>query len=371
MPRVLCVDDNLDKAKEIGEILSAWDSPYGKFTVDVETNFGNAVEKLKNMHFDMVTLDLHGSKDPDPLEDDGEQEEQEGKKVLDQLRKIRFVPVIFYTGYAHKIQMLETGVVKVVQKGGNDLENVRSATQSIYGTGLPELLQHIEEEKRTFIWDTVDKMWADMGAEGEPEDLAYLLARRLAARFNRESIKELLKHKIGAAKPIEMYIYPPLEEVINTGCIIKMAGDDYWLVATPACDFAQNKADKVLLIGAKPLESDFRYIKWTETGSWKGKESGTAPKSQESKDAYENLKMLLKLKAGDRYRILPKTFFLKDLVVDFQEMKQVSSEEALKAHIICRIDSPYREEILLRFSRYYGRLGVPDIEMGLVERVFS
>ena len=366
MPRVLCVDDDREKAIEIGEYFSHWDSPYGEFTVEIETDFASAIERLRNERFDIVTLDLHGSTDPDPIKDNGEQEgQQEGKRVLDALRNIRFVPVIFYTGYAHKISGLETGVVKIVKKGSNDLQDVRDATTSIYKTGLPDLLRHIENEKRTFIWDTVDRLWEKMGADGSPEDLAYLLARRLAARFNRESVKALLNHKIGAAKPIEMYIYPHIDEPIKTGCILQSGDeDDYWIVVTPACDFSQAKADAILLVGTFPLTEDLRYIEWA-THKWKG--NGKAP-SNNAEKGFNRLNSLLKNNGGDRYRFLPKTFFLPDLVIDLQKLRQISLNELSNAKIICRLDSPYREELLVHVSRYYGRMGTPDL---LVDEVFN
>lgn len=65
MPRVLCVDDNTDTLQNIIDIISEWDdSPYGEFEVVGESIFENAVKRLKNERFDLVTLDLHGSSNP-------------------------------------------------------------------------------------------------------------------------------------------------------------------------------------------------------------------------------------------------------------------------------------------------------------------
>jgi CheY-like chemotaxis protein len=98
MPRVLCVDDNPDSLQNIKDIISSWDdSQHGKFEVFGEGDFSRAVARLRDERFDLVTLDLHGASDPDPLQDDGTHGEQEGKRVLNELRKVRFVPVVFYT----------------------------------------------------------------------------------------------------------------------------------------------------------------------------------------------------------------------------------------------------------------------------------
>src|SRR4051812_35491398 len=104
MWRVLCVDDKQNLAEQIGEYLTDWNGgPYGsKFSAHVETSFTTALERLKNERFDLVTLDLHGANDPEPGKEPAGSEKQEGERVLDELRKIRFVPVIFYTAYADR-----------------------------------------------------------------------------------------------------------------------------------------------------------------------------------------------------------------------------------------------------------------------------
>ncbi len=359
MPRVLCVDDNPETLQNITEIISEWDdSPFGLFEVIAEQSFETAIERLRSERFDFVTLDLHGSSDPDPIKSNGAEEEQEGQKVLKALRAIRFVPVIFYTGYADKISALQSGVVKVVKKGEKDVTQVREAIGSLYATGIPQLISHIEEENRRYIWETLDKAWDSTRDDVISEDFAYLLARRLGARLSRESVKELLGHDRDKVRPVEMYIYPPHVEKIKTGCVIK-EDECYWVVATPACDFAQEKAESILLVGATLLEESQQYKDWAEH-KWDG--SG----ANDNKDAvktYNKFRSILANNAGDRFRFLPGTFFLPNLIVDFQRLKQVRSSASAEFNIICRIDSPFREELISQLSRYYGRMGVPDLNV--------
>lgn len=365
MARLLCIDDDPEMTRNVGEYLSAWEeNPYGRFDVEVENSFESAIDRLKYERFDLITLDLHAKEDIEPAGDEEDQRGQEGRRVLAALQKARFVPVIFYTGYADKIAGLETAVVKVVKKGQDDLDELRKAAAEIYATGLPGLLDHIEEETRAFAWDTVDRMWSQLGPGVLPEDLAYLLARRLASRFNRESVKELLKHKLDAAKPIEMYIYPAANETIKTGCVlVKDEKEIYWIVATPACDFVQGNAEKVLLIGATELRSGDRYTSWAAGSKWKG---GPDPKDPKEKTIYNNLRALIGNRAGDRYRFLPGTFFLPDLVVDLQMLNQISLGQLNERAIVCRLDSPFREDFFLNLSRYYGRMGTPDLDISAV-----
>jgi CheY-like chemotaxis protein len=362
MPRVLCFDDNPQVLQNIVEIISSWDdSEHGKFEVFSESDFDRVVVRLRDERFDLVTLDLHGRNDPDPLQDDGMNGEQEGQRILSELRKVRFVPVIFYTGYAEKIRELESGVVRVVKKGEDDLVQIRRAINALYSTGISRLLAHLEEENTRYLWDTIDKSWGKINEAGAVDDLAYLVARRLGARLSRESIKEFLSHDPEKVIPIEMYIYPPHSELIKTGCIVNMAEDGLWVIATPACDFAQKKADSILMVGAKPLSSFRQYADWA-ADRWDGVHA-TPPGSAQKKHA--KLASLLANNAGDRYRFLPGTFFIDNLIVDFQSLKQIPYSDVGKLSVVCRIDSPFREELLSQLSRYYGRMGVPDLNIGM------
>lgn len=360
MPRVLCVDDNKDVLQNIMDIISEWDdSPLGSFEVCGENDFAQAVVRLRNERFDLVTLDLHGSNDSDPILNDGRQGEQEGQRVLNALREIRFIPVLFYTGYADKIASLESAVVKIVKKGEDDVTQVRSAIASLFSTGISKLLAHIEDENRKYIWDTLDKSWSKIDAEGEPEDLVYLLARRLGARLSRDSVKELLAHNREDVRPIEMYIYPPHSEKIRTGCIVVQSDGSYGVIATPACDFIQNKAESILIIGATKLSATPHYSEWIAE-KWNGQGNPPTPTAQKK---FSKIRALLANGAGDRYRFLPGTFFLESLVVDFQSLKQIRLGDLEQCKVICRLDSPFREELLSQFSRYYGRMGVPNLDV--------
>ena len=68
----------------------------------------------------------------------------------------------------------------------------------------------------------------------------------------------------------------------------------------------------------------------------------------------------------DRHKYLPSTFFLPDLVVDFQHLITVSKNDLESYSVVAMLDSPYAEALLTRFSRYYGRLGTIDIDKSVV-----
>jgi len=374
MFRLLCVDDDLDKAQEAAEALTTWvkGNPYIEFEAETETSFGAAMRKLVNERFDLITLDLHGKDDPQPAVAnkgpetaagaDAHDPAQQGMRVLEELRKTRFVPVIFYSGFAAKIQDLQSPVVRVVTKGGDDVVNLRQAANEIYSTGLPKLIRQIEEEQRSYIWDSIDSDWKQLGSHADPDELAYLVARRLAAGLTHEAIKVLLNHDRDQARPIEFYIYPAPENEIKTGAIYRDEKTGiFWIVATPACDFAQHNAENVLLIGTSELCATDSYKKWCENKWVPG-----AAKEKPGKDSYNNLCKLMNNRSKERFYFLPGTFFIPDLVVDMQHIRQESIEGLKVQEPVCQLDGPFREEFLLRLSKYYGRIGTPDLEVQAV-----
>ncbi len=353
MWRVLCVDDDAVKARDVGDYLKEWEgNALGEFHVEIASTFDSAIDRIKQEQFDLVTLDLHGATDPPPETDDGGQD-QEGRRILDVIRENCFLPVVFYTGFAEKIASLESPVVKIVKKGQDDVTAVRAAVGEIFSTGLPALSALIQRDKREFMWEVVDGSW-NVGRE-KGADLAYLLARRLAARFSGVSVKEALGHPIGSVKPIELYIYPPVETSIFTGSILQQ-GESFQLVVTPACDFAQGKASKILLVRAYRIEDHDIYKAWS------------GDKSRRNSDA---IRALVDNKKGDRFKFLPGTFYLPDLVIDFQDVEAVASDQFDKDTVVCRIDSPFREELLNSFSKYYGRVGIPEVDVTGVHARFD
>jgi hypothetical protein len=67
-----------------------------------------------------------------------------------------------------------------------------------------------------------------------------------------------------------------------------------------------------------------------------------------------------------RYIFLPETFFIPDLVIDFQALFQIPLDEIKNENRIASLDSPFAEAYVSQFSEYYGRLGTPDINKDFV-----
>ena len=359
--RFLIVEDNDDIVRLLKEIVPACADSPDEAEADVCKKFDEAAKLLKSERFDLLILDL---KD-DSSTWFGSEDDPAGLKIFEELKKTRFVPVVFYTAFAHKVLDRQTSFVRVVRKP-DDVTKVRDEVRRVLATRLPALSRHVEELQRSYMWDFVNTHWQEFTSPHDQADIAYLLARRLALSLQAEArrlARKLAGKDVPLADPanihpMEMYVRPSVSKNRLAGDILKgTIGEDsgYWLVVTPSCDFEQEgRLNRVLLAKCVPLTGEPEFAKWRQN-----------PK--------ENVG-LLKAIIGDnrqdsqpeRFKFLPGTYFLPDSVVDFQQLKAVPAEEIAKLEVIASLDSPFAEAVLARFSRYFGRLGTPDIDKNVV-----
>jgi hypothetical protein len=362
--RVLVVDDQ--QADDIKEMIEGTRVLGEQAPIEVETceAFDDAYPVLDYKRIDLIVLDLK-----DDARDSDSTGQLAGERVFDEIKRKIFIPVIFYTGLPHKVEELKNPFVKVLTRGGAD--QIRTAIQEIFSTQIPQLLRHLEEEKRSYMWDTLLNH-TNVLEGADQEEAAFLLARRLANVLESSSVRRFLAGS-GASggvdsagiHPVEMYIYPPVEPDLLAGDIIKCGEDantEYWVILTPSCDLVSGraKAEQVLLAKCLPLENFSTVVDF-----------------KREPDRYlKELESLIRNRSGRgrqefRYHFLPGTSFLLGFLVDFQNLIQLPFEndgEELKNSRICSLDNPFAEALTAQFIRYYSRLGTPDLDVDKVIR---
>lgn len=348
----LVVDDDPVMAGQTSDILQNKRTLSGEEIVcEVCASFEEAKNKVLGSRYDLIVLDL---------QDDVGKVELMGKAILDLLREAHFTPVVFYTGHSHKVSMLETPFVKVVAKGEDDADNLRLAVASVFSTGLPKLIRFIQEQQRNYLWEHVDQFWQKSGPICDVKDLACLLSKRLSNALRGESVRRNLDGvESGIAHPIEMYVWPTIGESIQTGDIFKL--DEFtYVVLNPACDFAQAKVSNVIVAECVSLEACPEYLELVEQKKAKGTYSNNQLAALKSiiGDNRKGKKI-----QPDRFKYLPKTVFMNAAVVDFQSLRSLSvtGDELARIQRIATLDTPFVESLLSKFSRYYGRIGTPDL----------
>ncbi|MDD3645556.1 MAG: hypothetical protein PHR19_08525 [Bacteroidales bacterium] len=360
--RFLIVEDKADIAEQIQDALSsAVDAP-DRTEGHVCPSFDEAIELLETERFDILILDL---KDDNKFTAD-EHDISAGIKLFERLKLLRFIPVVFYSAHAYKIVDMQTSFVRVVEKT-EGVAKLVTEIKKVLSTYLPILARRIEDVQRAYMWDFVSNHWQEFESSHDQADIAYLMARRLALSLHAEA--KTFAHKISAEAapsdesekihPMEMYVRPPLGPHRLAGDLLKETQwSSYWIIMTPSCDFAQGKASNIVLAKCEKLSEQTEYT------------SSFGQSGPPSKTKLEGLEKLIKNNRrgqSERYKFLPGTYFVPDLVVDFQQLKSVSNECLVSEfEPIASLDSPFAESLLAGFSRYFGRLGTPDIDEQVV-----
>lgn len=373
---LLFVDDEEDTCKEVKEYLEGEtiDTSGRILHVETLTNFDDALGTLENRHFDLVILDVHVGHLSASLSD-----AEEGIKILEAIKKRRFIPVIFYTGLPKSVEDLSVGtpIIQVVEKT-EGLDRLLTIIKEIFSTGVPlvikTMIDLIESDQRDYMWKFVAENQLKFATSQDPTALAYSLARRLAISLSGPGIKKIAESLAGPSEtisekdhvhPLRYYIVPPIDKSPLAGDIYrynKYSKSRYAILLTPSCDLdiGHIKAERILLARCTSLTYQKEYRKWKAN-------SETSP--QKIDKSLLNLIANNRQGAGvqkERFYFLPGALQVPDLVVDFQQLLTLPMRELDKMDRIASMDSPFSEALLSRFARYFGRLGTPDLDISIM-----
>jgi CheY-like chemotaxis protein len=374
----LVVDDEPAVGETLSELLSSYTlgSDSRSITTRFEESFDNAVDLLSNEIFDILVLDIRGGSGPTPT---GEA----GIEIFNEIRGRRFIPIIFYTALPDvSVTISNAPFVQTVSKIGSEpLADLRVAIENIIGSGLLNLLRsvssHLDDIERVFMADFVEKNWSSLVER--PEDLSYLLSRRLSVSFDEGA--ERLAQELGLVElttrtdvvhPTRYYVQPShsnsrMGDIVAAPDLTEEnvaesadADDILYVVLTPSCDLVlrsgRMKADYVVLAECLPLVGFKEYRDWKSARS-----SGTEDRLR---------KLLTSRPKGqeDRYFYLPAAWNVPDVVADLQSVTSIPWDELESYRKIASLDSPFAEALSYQFNRYMGRVGTPDLDIAGVMR---
>jgi CheY-like chemotaxis protein len=360
------VEDNDQVRRDVVEYIEGEEFDFGAVAVQESGSFGHALDLLSQRKVDLLILDVMGNHD---------QDKTAGIGVLEKWKKTGFAPVIFYTALPESVRASENALVRVVGKEAGSLEQLGAEIKSVFDSGIPQahkaLVRHFDLTLRDYMWGFVLQNWPKFEEIVRQPDFVRLLLQRLAARFGREGVEQIVKELhpgyevdcVDGQKvhPTEYYIVPPVGDDPQLGDLRRI-GDATFVVVWPSCDLIRRngvpKVEKALCAKARPL-SDF-----AEFNEWLGKPSG--------KNAAA-LKALMKNNRGgqtqaDRYHFLPGAWSIPPSIIDFQELVHFPVDELRECQCLAVVASPFAEAIGARFTRYLGRLGTPDLDIAMCLR---
>jgi DNA-binding response OmpR family regulator len=363
---ILFVDDDTEIREQSKAFLDNAKLSNGDAVNLSTADFADALSLLHTRKFDIVVLDLRqGEWEINPPD-------EAGLTVLKQILSTTFLPIIFFTGLAHLVRSLENIAVRIVTKGPKALENLLQVIDEVVATKLPAvhraLTKHVESIQRDYMWNFVVENWDRLSSTSDQASLAYLLARRLAVSLSGEGMDRFIKdlgdevqQTVDRVHPMNYYLIPPLDGNARVGDVFNASKEqsEHYILLTPSCDLFQQKAEFVLIARCQLLTEQREYLALGE-GISKGKVNRLS-----------GLMTNNRTEQPERYLFLPSAFDLPDLVVDLQQLKTTNPKELASWSKIASLDSPYVESLVARFTRYFARVGTPDLDVSLILQRFG
>ena len=340
----------------INKLLNGYDVNGNTIILNTCNDFNKGHELLMKNEYDILILDIFRGK---ANEDNAD---REGDKILEEIRKSTFLPVIFFSGLTKYVEPLKSDIIRVVTKtaGGND--ELLKEIEYLLESGIPmikkRLDSHVKDCMRDYLWEFVQREWASLNTIRDEFSIGYLLARRIAKSFSKSNVKKILgDHKISDEKifPMEFYIYPVHDDSIESGDIFRKEGV-FYVVVTPSCDIAQNKTKFLHLTKCIPLDETKEYKEYI---SEKNKKTINESKLASAKD---KLSQLIRSGRRDCHFFIPKTSFIENLVIDFEQIITIELSDVVKYECIAKLDSPFAQSMIIKFVRHFNRIGTEDLD---------
>lgn len=346
MFNILLIDDDLDIRNSTKEYFdSIGTSDYNLKTCD----FTEFEVEIAKQDFHIIISDYknnHGNP-------------QEGLEVFEKIKRKTFVPLIIYTGFHgsidHAISDSESCFLRIIAKGTGSEVDLKAAMDEIINSKEfhvkenieKKLLESMNKNFREYFWTIVQSHWSEFENLDE-ETLERILSRKIIQDLHPALLANERIH------PIEFYEFPVTDKSkIETGSILIKEGK-YYICINNDCDLSVRegrcKASKLVLleikIGLNALDIS-------------GGNNDQLLNNNHSKHR-------------DGKFIFPKTFFFQGGYIDFDDV--CTKNLAIQAgkitldeigEIVAKVHSPYIQRLISNFSRYYNRVGTPDINTSI------
>lgn len=367
---VYVVEDDPTYARQVCELIKNMVHPYGTLSVTVEGDFEKALTEVAARKVDVLVLDVYRG---NPREQD-----DRGLDLLNEVKKAGFVPIVLYTALRESVSAFESPFVAVVGKDEQP-QKLQEKVLGYFRMMLPQINRtigdHVMRALGDYMYTFVQENWDEFRPLLDKPDFIRLLLHRLGEHLSRKGVDDVIRCLYpdapadavplpdpASVHPCEVYIKPPLASHPMLGDLRRSEDGSIWVVLWPTCDMVPRggttKVDQVLLARTRGIEQFSEYQAWVSDPENTGK--------------LNNLKRLMKNnrqvpgEQPDRYHFLPGVWDIPDLVIDFLMLKQFSMAEVQAMPCVATIASPYAELIAQRFTRYIGRLGVPDLDVDVV-----
>lgn len=360
--KLLLVEDNNDEIESYRNIIEIFGEDNNMdVELRVEKRLDTALKEISS-HFDAAIVDIR-------LEGDKPGDEPGGETLVYRLLKEFRIPTFVYTGtpgYISQIEEKENILFKKYVKAEVGIKHILEEIKLIFDSGITRIIGG-----RGLIEEMLDKIfWKHIASNLPLKDLPPDPEKKIL-RYVSVHLQEYLElDESGYFEeytPDEVYICPPIKKGIFTGNILneKDTGE-YFIVMTPACDLAQQKAKSIVIAPIESLKED--GIVKQNVNIKKDPESS----KKQKKSAIDVLEKIIGNNYSYKFHFLPQAKFFEGGLINFQKLISVIPEELEKKFdIIASVTAPFLKDIIARFSIYYSRQGAPDINKERIINVLT
>lgn len=333
-------------------------------TIYTADNFEEAYRLIKSTHirYDLILSDTFR----------GDQRNRDAAVIgmVENYRSGRFCPLIVFSASA-KPDALNVGVF-VAWADKSVSGDIESAIKKILATGIPQLARKLHDELDKvaggFLWEFLEKNWAQLWPGGSPEAMVVerLVRRRAALQLSEITENAGAPEPIASVAGLEYYTYPPVHRGrFRLGHIIKnkALATDIRLVITPHCHLTIQK-DQL-----EPRAKHVLTVKTNTASTVLGAEKITNAKGLEETKRDKKLKAWATPPSGEpvglpegRFWFLPAFLEIPHSYADFQQLESLSYAE-LEANFapLATLTPPFAESLQSCFLAYYAGVGIPNI----------
>lgn len=252
--------------------------------------------------------------------------------------------------------------------------------------GLSKFVKEKFAKEMTFFVKTLGN---DVGINSLPREFIASMMRFLSRYMHRgQEYEELTKilnsiskgPSVSISEPLlqhrNMFFTPSEKEKVWTGDIFRIenlgsVNDEkkYWkykIILTPVCNIAQDNSETYFVCDGFPL--DYTSLIDQDNHPLLKRNNITLPPYGGNDEEYaKKLENKFKKKFKNRFHFLWNFSEVDDkyfgLCFDFQKAKSISTKYFVgkKTTRICRLDSPFIDEMLQKFGNYSSRIGTPEV----------
>lgn len=291
-----------------------------------------------------------------------------GNGLVDIIKANLRFPVFIVTANPEKIEeekQNQNDLFKIRIKGSEEgnFTLILQEFKKIHLTGITKILGksgQIEGHLNTIFWNHLSNsmnLWIEDTTRTPEEKQKTLL--RYTLLHVQEYLELSEESNFENYHPAEVYITPTVKPNVFTGDIVldnkTMMS---YVVLTPSCDLAQEKAKDILLTAIEKEDTGLLFEKINIIKKGKATQETIA-------EAETSLKTLINNSYSNKYHFLPKYKNIGAGLINFQKINSIRVKDFKDNYTrIATINSNFTKDIVARFSYYYSRQGSPDFNLG-------